>query len=160
MLCCMDGLPKRSQKQLDLPHGEFPMQGQFSAIAGASFFLCVLILVWGVPWAGHRHGSAVGEPCYALLTLSSCLLWAAERRGRRRVGRKSPWAEAAGAHKKRPSTKFCVPDLMPDSQSSQNPLILLPAELSCLSFLPLIISSVLTYILQFSGFVSCSYKDL
>jgi len=37
MLHCTDGLPKRSQKQLDLPHAEFPMQAQFSAIADAPF---------------------------------------------------------------------------------------------------------------------------
>lgn len=110
-------------------------------------------------WRYCRYGHMV----LRLLTLSWLLLWDSERRGRRREGKKSLWAEAAGAHKKRPSTKFCVPDLLPDSQSFTQPLDSLPcwAGLSSLltfdqkSCINLYIAVFLFCVLLIQGCVRC-----
>lgn len=86
-------------------------------------------LGWAQAWQYCRCATLCSADTQLTFAVGS---WEKGEEEKRR--KKSPWAKAAGAHKKRPSAKFCVPDLMPDSQSFTKSLDTPPcwAELSSL----------------------------
>lgn len=130
--------------QLDLPRGKFPRQAQFSV----TYPRCRV--GWAQAWQYCRY--ATWGSAYSQLTFA--VGWGEKGEGGE-TGKKALEQKLQELTRKDPPPSSVSQICCLTHKTSHNPLIVFPAELSCLPCLPLIISSALTCILQYSYFVSC-----